>query len=321
MAEARRHAATLAQKLGFQEPAAGQLALALTEAGTNILKHAREGRIVVRVIERGGVLGLETLAIDRGPGIANLGESMRDGYSTAGSPGTGLGALKRMTSAFDIWSQPGKGTLVRFEAWPRPPAAEALPAGAISLPKSGEPVCGDGWTVVQGRGCIVLFVVDGLGHGPDAATAARSAVDIVERHAQLDAMNLMQAVHDALRPTRGAAAALAMLQPQSELCTFCGVGNIAASIRANGAARNMVSHNGTLGHQVRRMQEFSYPFPRGALFVAHSDGIATHWDLAGYPGLAARHPSMVASALARDYARGRDDLTIVALRNGAEAVS
>jgi len=293
----------------------------LTEAATNILKHARVGRIVVRVIERGGALGLETLAIDKGRGIANVGESMRDGYSTAGSPGTGLGALKRMASAFEIWSQSGKGTLVRFEAWPGSPAADELPTGAVSLPKSGEPVCGDGWTVLQGRGSIVLFVVDGLGHGPEAAAAAHTAVEIVERNARLDAVSLMQAVHDALRPTRGAAAAVAMLQPQSELCTFCGVGNIAVSIRANGSARNMVSHNGILGHQVRKLQEFSYPFPRGALCIAHSDGIATHWDLAAYPGLAARHPSMVASALCRDHARGHDDLTVVALRNGAGAAA
>lgn len=319
VAEARRHAVSLAEKLQFDQAAAGQLAVALTEAGTNILKHAREGCIVTRVIERNGVFGVETVAMDGGPGIANLGESMRDGYSTVGSPGTGLGALKRMGSGFEIWSQPGKGALLRFEAWPDSAPADPLPEGAISLPKKGEQVCGDGWTVLQGRGCMILFVVDGLGHGPEAALAARAALDTVERHAQLDAVNLMQAVHDALRPTRGAAAAVAMLKPQSELCVFCGVGNISMSIRAAGSTRSMVSHNGILGHQVRRMQEFSYPFPRGALCIAHSDGIATHWDLASYPGLAGRHPSIVAAALCRDHSRGRDDLTVVALRNGTAA--
>jgi hypothetical protein len=146
-------------------------------------------------------------------------------------------------------------------------------------------------------------------------------VEVVERHSQLDAANLMEAVHNALRPTRGAAAAVAMLQAESELCTFCGVGNISASICGPGNARSMVSHNGILGHQVRKMQEFSYPFPRGALCIAHSDGLGTHWDLANYPGLSARHPALVAAALNRDHSRGSDDVTVVALRNGASAAA
>jgi hypothetical protein len=178
-------------------------------------------------------------------------------------------------------------------------------------------VCGDSWALQLGRGRLVVLVVDGLGHGLDAATAARAAVEVVQAKAHLDAGNLMDAVHGALRPTRGAAAALAMLQPESELCTFCGVGNISASIRSNGASRSMVSQNGTLGHQVRRIQEFQYPFPKGSLLLMHSDGLATHWDLAAYPGLEGRHPALVASALYRDHSRGRDDLTVLALRNGA----
>ena len=195
-------------------------------------------------------------------------------------------------------------------------SARALPLGAISLAKAGEEVSGDAWTLVQGRGRQVLLLVDGLGHGQDAAAAARAAVAAAERNAALNAAELLETVHAALRPTRGAAAAVLMLQAESELCTICGVGNIAAMIRAQGRTRNMVSHNGTLGHQVRKMQEFSYPFPRGSLLIAHTDGIVTHWDLAAYPGLEARHPAVVAAVLCRDFDRGRDDLTVVALRNG-----
>jgi hypothetical protein len=161
----------------------------------------------------------------------------------------------------------------------------------------------------------VVFVVDGLGHGPDAAAASRAALEAVQKNLHRDAPNLMEAVHGALRPTRGAAAAVALLQPESELCSFCGIGNIAASIRSAGASRSMVSHNGILGHQVRKMQEFQYPFPKGALLIMHSDGIATHWDLAAYPGIESRHPALVSAALFRDHSRLRDDLTVLALRN------
>jgi hypothetical protein len=68
---------------------------------------------------------------------------------------------------------------------------------------------------------------------------------------------------------------------------------------------------------VRKIQEFQYPFPKGSLLIMHSDGIATHWDLASYPGIEARHPAFVSAALFRDHSRGRDDLTVLALRNGA----
>jgi hypothetical protein len=107
---------------------------------------------------------------------------------------------------------------------------------------------------------------------------------------------------------------VAVVRESDGLCTFCGVGNIAASIRVNGDARSLVSHNGILGHQVRKMQEFQYPFPAGAILVAHSDGLATRWDLESYPGLENRHPTLLAATLYRDYLRGRDDVTVVALR-------
>ena len=321
VAEARRAAAELGGTAQLDETAAGELALAVTEAGSNLFKHARQGWIVARLLERDRAIGVEVLAIDKGAGMANVAASMRDGHSTAGTPGGGLGALRRMTSALEVWSRPGAGTLLRFEIWPKAarPEGASLAMGVVCVAKPGEPVCGDAWAVLPGRGGVIAFVADGLGHGPDAAAAARVAVETVQRNAQRDAPAIMDAVHNALKPTRGAAAAVALLQPESELCTFCGIGNIAGSIRAPGSARNMVSQNGTLGHQVRRIQEFQYPFPRGSLLVMHSDGIASHWDLAAYPGLEQRHPAFVPAALFRDQSRGRDDLTALALRNGGGA--
>jgi anti-sigma regulatory factor (Ser/Thr protein kinase) len=316
--EARHRAGALASKLGLDVNAAGELAIAVTEAAGNIVKHAGRGGVLLRPIERSGVQGVETLAFDRGPGIANVTESMRDGYSTAGSPGTGLGALQRLTSALDIWTRPGNGVLLRFEIWPkahRDSSAAGWMLGTISLPKPGETACGDGWALVQSRDRMLVVVVDGLGHGPAAATAARAAVSTAEKHAAAKPAEIIDAVHDALRPTRGAAAAVAELQLDKALCTFCGVGNISAAVRAaDGASRSMVSHNGILGHQVRKLQEFQYPFPRGAMLLAHSDGIETRWDLASYPGLELRHPALVVAALYRDHLRGRDDATILAVR-------
>jgi len=263
------------------------------------------------------VRGVEALAFDHGPGMRSVADSMRDGHSTGGTPGTGLGALRRMTSNLDIWSQPGTGTLLRFEVWPKgTPVTPAMSfvTGAVCLPKPGESECGDAWSVAQRGADLVVLLVDGLGHGPSAADAARAAVVAASGTSSLDPAQVIDTVHGALRPTRGAAGAAIVLQPDRGRCMFCGIGNIAASVQRNGTARSMVSHAGILGHQVRKIQGFEYPLAPGALLVAHSDGIATRWDLSAYPGLESRHPSLVAAALYRDHSRGRDDVTVVGVR-------
>jgi serine phosphatase RsbU (regulator of sigma subunit) len=189
--------------------------------------------------------------------------------------------------------------------------------GAITVPMPGETQCGDDWVMFPSGGGQALLVVDGLGHGAEAAVAARAAIASAVQSGHLGAEGIIDAVHRALRPTRGAAAAVAVLESDKQMCTFCGIGNIAAIIRVAGKSRSMVSHNGILGHQVRKIESFDYPFPRGALCVAHSDGLATRWDLDTYPGLEARHPSILAAVLFRDNSRGRDDSTVVAVRAGA----
>jgi hypothetical protein len=100
----------------------------------------------------------------------------------------------------------------------------------------------------------------------------------------------------------------------TEELRYVGVGNIAGTVYADGVSRSAISHNGTLGHGVRKIQEFSYHFPRGAALVMHSDGLATQWRLEQYPGLAVRSPGLIAGVLYRDFKRGRDDVTVIVLR-------
>ena len=90
--EARREAAQLAADLGFDEAGAGRAALVANELASNLVKHAGGGEVLLD----GSTQGLDVLAIDRGPGIANLKACMADGYSTAGTLGHGLGAVKRL---------------------------------------------------------------------------------------------------------------------------------------------------------------------------------------------------------------------------------
>jgi anti-sigma regulatory factor (Ser/Thr protein kinase) len=313
----RRAAADLAALLEFDETQAGRLGLAITESGTNILKHAGRGRLLLRALECDGVGGIEVIALDKGPGIADLNASLRDGHSTSGTMGGGLGALARVTSDFQVFTQPGKGTALRMELWqqPIPDHAQAIEYGGLCLPKPGELVAGDGWAVEMYRDQLTVLVADGLGHGVDAHEAARSATQMLAAHPQDEPLPLIDWCHGALARTRGAAVAVAKLVSSAQRGSFAGVGNIVARVENAPASRHVVSYSGIVGHTIRKVQEVSFPWPAGALLILHSDGIGTHWDLANYPGLASRHPALIAAVLYRDYDRGRDDVSVVVIRN------
>ena len=313
--EARRAASALAGRLGFDETERGKVALVATEAATNLHKHARRGVIVLQGLEDGPRGGVDVLALDAGPGMTDVGRCLADGYSTAGSPGTGLGAMARLSASFEIYSLPGDGTAALARLWSSPGAAGPQ-FGAVSLPLAGEEACGDHWAIEQEGGRTLVLVVDGLGHGPQAAEAAREAVRSFGKTAALGPAEIIRAAHAALRSTRGAALAVARLDVERGEVRYAGVGNIAGVVLGAGEERttSMVSHNGTVGHTIRKVQEFTYPWSRGSLLIMHSDGLATHWQPGRYAGLAAAHPGLVAGVLYRDHARGRDDVTVVAVR-------
>ena len=325
--QARREAVALARRMSLDASAADRLGLAVTEAATNVVKHGAGGRLLLAQLTRNEVLGVEVIALDRGPGIANVAASMRDGHSTAGSLGVGLGSISRVASNLDIYSRTGGGTVMRFEVWvqdPPPPAS----FGGICVARRGEAVAGDAWSLDASDGRYRMLLVDGLGHGIEAAAAAREALRAADRSPALAPARLrghgcrrtlapdqlLDDIHGALRATRGAAAAVAIVTPHASAGAYAGIGNISAVVVA-ADTRSLVSHNGTLGHQVRKIQPFDFLFPARALLIMHSDGVSSRWRLDDYPGLARHHPAVIAAALYRDHGRPHDDATVAVLRN------
>jgi anti-sigma regulatory factor (Ser/Thr protein kinase) len=321
--EARRNASAIATASGLTEVEAGKLAIIATEAATNIAKHATRGEIILRSVVGDGIRAVDLIAIDAGPGILDVDRALGDGYSTAGTLGRGLGAMARMATEFDIFSAPGAGTVLvarieseRTKMRDRP----AYDIGVVRVAKRGETECGDDWGIVVGDGGrALLAVADGLGHGGAAAEASRRAVAIAAEHTAEHPALVVEAMHAGLRPTRGAAVAVAELTLTDGLIRYCGVGNISAAIVSSGSSRSLVSHNGIAGHEMRKIQEFVYEWPADALLVMHSDGVSARWDLSRYPGLALRHPSVVAGVLYRDFSRGRDDALVVVVRAAARS--
>jgi hypothetical protein len=292
----------------------------VTEAATNLLKHAGQGEVLLQAISAGSVSGLQMLALDRGRGIPSMGAAMRDGYSTAGSPGTGLGAIARQADVCEIYSVPGQGTAVLAQVWAAPVAVDPavrVSVGTACAPAPGEDESGDGWLALRRDGLVTIVVVDGLGHGPVAADARREAMRIARGHAASGAGRTVEAIHAGLRATRGAAVAVAEIDASRRSLRFCGLGNISAVVIAEGHLRHLVSHNGTAGHAARRIDEFTYAWPADAMLVQHTDGLTGHWSLEAHPGLVMRHPSLVAGVLYRECKRGRDDVAVVVARGVA----
>jgi anti-sigma regulatory factor (Ser/Thr protein kinase) len=312
--EARRKATAFAEDLRMDETRCGEVALVATEMATNLVKHAGRGHILIQRLPANSHTGLRIMSVDKGPGIPNISKVLAGGYSTAGSMGSGLGAIRRVPDSFDLYSVPGAGTVVSAEFWQASGANQQhadIQIGVVSEPIRGEEVCGDGWGARIHTEDALLMVVDGLGHGIFAAEAAREAERILASSKGESLDHLIQDVHDALKKTRGAALGLARINPHKGVLSFAGVGNVAASIVGTGSGRSMASYNGTIGHQMHRVQEFTYPWDPGKVFVMHSDGLNTRWELDQYPGLLNRHPSVIAAVLHRDFSRGRDDVTVL----------
>jgi len=323
VAAARRAGQKLADSLGFSEVHAGRLAIVITEAGTNILKHAGEGTLYIMPAQSNAALaGVDVLAVDNGPGIADLALSLRDGVSTAGTAGNGLGALRRQADEFDVWTARGQGAVFFMRLWNGTPAATpcGVEVGALVLPLAGEDESGDGWAMSCDLDGATLLGVDGLGHGPEAHKAAAGAVGALARRPAATPSETVQLAHDALRITRGAALSVARIDYASHQLRFAGIGNVSGVMCDDVSRRAMVSHNGIVGHNMRKVQEFTVDCPPGALCILHSDGIQTQWDLNAYPGLHARSPAIIAGILMRDFIRRRDDaMVLVARRHGGPA--
>lgn len=322
---ARRYGQFLADAAGIGPIQAGKLAIAITEAGTNILKHAADGWLIISAARYNGCNGVEVLALDRGEGIADIGQSLRDGVSTSGTAGTGLGAMRRLSNTFDLYSAPSLGAAVYLficaaastdviSEGMRESPPQRLQIGAVCLPITGEDQCGDDWDLHQDQYGATMLVVDGLGHGPGAALAAQAAVASARLAADKAPVEVMEAMHTALASTRGAAAAVARVVFDNDSLTFVGVGNIAASVTDGEQNQHLMSHNGIVGHNLRKVQAMTASWPVGACCILCSDGIGTQWDLKRYPGLMACHPALIAGVLYRDFMRVRDDATVLVIK-------
>ena len=318
VAAVRRGVQWLAEQLEFSQERNGRAALIVSELATNLVKHARGGEILLRPLTSptGEREGIEIVALDSGPGIADVARSRIDGFSTSGTLGHGLGAIERQSDIFELYTQPtGTSIVATVYGEARAPSTNAdgrYEVGAVHVAKSGEDVCGDDWAWRMRSGRLSILVADGLGHGLHAHEAAAAATDVFAKDHENAPSRVISDVHAALRASRGAAVAMLDLDLERGTARYAGLGNISGTLMtAAGKQHHFVAQNGTAGHTGGRIHEFNYAVPAGSIIVMASDGLATHWSLSSYPGLYQRSATAIAAILYRDFSRRRDDVTVV----------
>ncbi len=316
VADARRRAVDRAHSLSLRELPTGQLSIIVTELATNLVKFARDGVLLLDTYEDADGEGIQVLSLDKGPGMSSVARCLEDGFSTAGSAGTGLGAVRRLANSFAIDSWPS-GTAVMARVGTRKTAPPMFPTwGKLEIPLKGEASCGDAICARKHASGWTVLVADGLGHGPMAAEASVEAVRQFLHVEEASPGEIIERIHAGLRHTRGAAVASARYDEARAILAFTGIGNIAGSIVTGSKHHHLVSLAGTAGHNARKITTFEYEFAPGSLLVMHSDGISGTWSLGAMPGLAAAHPALVAGVLFRDHSRARDDASVIVVRSG-----
>jgi anti-sigma regulatory factor (Ser/Thr protein kinase) len=315
---ARRAAELLAGQLGLPPGRVAEVGIAVTEIATNVQRHGGGGSLLLRAVRSGETAALEVVALDAGPGMFDVTRSRLDGHSTAGTLGIGLGAVDRLADSVEISSVRERGTVViaRFDGDRRRPTVQGAATG-ITRAIAGETVCGDAYAVRREGDRTLLMVADGSGHGPLAAAASREAVRVFSTGVGVSAPEpALRTVHQALAGTRGAAVAVAELDPVAGVVRFAGIGNICGAVVTGDAKQSMVSIGGVAGFRQPTIRLFSYALEPGALVVLHSDGVTARWKATDLAAVLGRSALVVAATVLRDSAVRPDDACVAVARAG-----
>jgi hypothetical protein len=242
---------------------------------------------------------------------------MRDGMSTTNTMGTGLGAMSRLSTLFQVFSLRQWGTVVYSKvgperSYPEHPRQPDLDIRALCVPKIHEEVCGDGYKVAQTPTHIKILFGDGLGHGPYAKEAMDVAEDFFFGCDETDPVSIIRQMRDKVRRTRGLVASVAVMNKQRSSWSICGVGNIITRLYTGIEYRNYMSYNGTVGLNIpKSMNPTVIPTERNQHLIMCSDGVTTRWSLNAYPSIFKYDPTVVAGAIFKDFSRGNDDTSIL----------
>jgi anti-sigma regulatory factor (Ser/Thr protein kinase)/serine/threonine protein phosphatase PrpC len=318
--QAAEMARQFAESLGFSQADSEEIALVVTELGSNLVRHASGGSIILTPAEASGRRGIRVESEDSGPGIADVERAMTDGYSTAGSLGFGLGTVNRLMDDLDFYSRSPHGLHLVSYRWMRPQQrrevyAKGLDFGVATRSCRRLPENGDAFIITQWERHALVGVIDGLGHGPFAHRAAQTARRYVEQHFDQPLESLFRGVQRACRATRGVVMALARFDLAEQKFTAASVGNVEIRLFGSPEHFSLIVRRGIIGLNAPSPVPLEHPWTPESLLVMHSDGLSTHWNWNEFPELATAAPDAIAQRLLHVLGKIEDDATVVVARS------
>jgi anti-sigma regulatory factor (Ser/Thr protein kinase) len=311
----------VSRRMGFSDIKREHMELVCNEMVTNQNKFA-EGNGLVQIWETGDpVPALDLFAIDYGKGILNVQSAVRDGYTTAGTMGKGLGAIRRLSDQSEIYSLPvehaGDSDWHGTALWSRFYHNHSGPEyfhdlGVYTRAYHDSSFNGDLVQVRTGAAKTRWLHMDGLGHGREAAELVEGIGHFLDDETPVD--GLMQRLSTRLQGTRGAVAMISEIDTVTRTLTICGVGDMVAYLISNGEKKAISFSPGVLGHAHRSLETFHFPFPDQALLITASDGLRRSMTLRSFPDLWRLHPQLIALVLGQVMGRHNDDRSVFTIR-------
>jgi len=306
----------MSAEAGMPAKRVSEIDLIVAEMTSNLFKYSDDGEILAGLFLNDGAPYLEVICIDNGPGIINLSKMMQDGVSTTSTLGHGLGSMKRLSDVFEIYSQPGWGTIVLSRVYSDAGKHQAgrydLLIRPIVVSKPGEQVSGDGFVYKKTDKYIKLMLADGLGHGPEANKAINEAAAAFRVFPDFSPTETLRFIHHAIKKTRGAVINVVGYDITAKRWSSTGIGNIFLRMQSPGNFKNHMSYNGIVGHNIpNTMNEQSYLAEQFNQLIMCSDGIKTRIETNKYPLIHKYDLTILAAAIYKDHARRNDDMSVI----------
>lgn len=311
-----QHTRQLSHELGFASKKKGELDILVAELVSNLVKYGNDGELLIRPIQDNHQTGMEIISVDSGPGMADPTQMLEDGVSTGGSLGQGLGAIQRLSDEFQLYSQPGTGTVVLARLYqhrsPQKLTSQLADVRWICVPKAGEHVCGDACYYQLTTSSLKLFLGDGLGHGVAAEIAVSQAINQLSQSRETMPEKLLALIHQGTTGTRGLVGTCAVFDFSTRKWMICGVGNITTKLSTPRGVKGFMAQNGILGYVIPpTLLPSEMPYERGQWLIMTSDGLRSRWNPARYAGINQYDASILAAVIYKECARHTDDMSVL----------
>ena len=308
----RERVRELGAQVRLPEVTTASLVSVASELAHNQVRHAHGGAVAIRTFVRGQEVGLEVIAADAGPGIVDVARALEGRRSGPGSLGSGLAAVMELADEVDFDVRLGEGTCI----WARKLSSLQVRrrrVGIYGQAYEGEVLSGDDAAFVRTPDALLVGVIDGLGHGPEARDpAARSRCVLVE-HPELDLEGILAQVDAELHGTRGAVMTVARFQEAEGRLTLAAVGNVGAQYYGVHASRRFGGSSFVLGSPggARHIRPEAHDLGRMDALVLFSDGVSSRMSLEEERGLLREHPIVIAQRVVERFGRSNDDVLVL----------